>query len=235
MKRVRAFTLIELLVVIAIIAILAAILFPVFAKAREKARQSSCASNCKQQGLGAMQYLQDYDETYPAGLIGDASASYGPVSQNSAFTTAKLTADSIYPYVKNTQLFYCPSGDGGVMYSLDYGYNNRLCPDLRTLGTAGVKLATVKAPAECVMNGDSGAYMLGDNGLTSPTGNFWYWPGTACGRDPATLTPYALTGFAATDFVSGRHNTGLNIVFADGHTKWLSGVDFNSRTAWFYP
>ncbi|HLJ54913.1 MAG TPA: DUF1559 domain-containing protein [Chthonomonadaceae bacterium] len=61
-----AFTLIELLVVIAIIAVLAAILFPVFAQAREKARQASCVSNLKQQGLALMQYLQDYDERFPA-------------------------------------------------------------------------------------------------------------------------------------------------------------------------
>jgi prepilin-type N-terminal cleavage/methylation domain-containing protein len=59
------FTLIELLVVIAIIAILAAILFPVFAKVREKARQTTCTSNEKQIGLGILQYVQDYDETYP--------------------------------------------------------------------------------------------------------------------------------------------------------------------------
>jgi prepilin-type N-terminal cleavage/methylation domain-containing protein len=63
-KKKFGFTLIELLVVIAIIAILAAILFPVFGRARENARRSSCQSNLKQIGLGAMQYTQDYDEQY---------------------------------------------------------------------------------------------------------------------------------------------------------------------------
>lgn len=61
----RGFTLIELLIVIAIIAMLAAILFPVFATAREKARQTTCASNEKELGLAFLQYLADYDETYP--------------------------------------------------------------------------------------------------------------------------------------------------------------------------
>src|SRR5438128_4795174 len=67
----RAFTLIELLVVIAIIAILAAILFPVFAQAREKARAITCVSNLKQMSLGFMQYVQDYDESYPLGQYYD--------------------------------------------------------------------------------------------------------------------------------------------------------------------
>ena len=65
MRAPRAFTLVEMLVVIAIIAILAAILFPVFAKAREQARKTSCLSNEKQLGLGAMMYTQDYDEVLP--------------------------------------------------------------------------------------------------------------------------------------------------------------------------
>src|ERR687888_166883 len=65
----RGFTLIELLVVIAIIAILAAILFPVFARARESARRSTCLSNLKQIGTATLMYLQDYDDTYPSGLV----------------------------------------------------------------------------------------------------------------------------------------------------------------------
>jgi prepilin-type N-terminal cleavage/methylation domain-containing protein len=69
----KGFTLIELLVVIAIIAILAAILFPVFARAREKARQASCLSNCKQMGLGAVMYAQDYDEMTVPGYMDDAN------------------------------------------------------------------------------------------------------------------------------------------------------------------
>ncbi len=95
MKRRSGFTLIELLVVIAIIAILAAILFPVFAQAREKARAISCLSNEKQIGLGVIQYAQDYDEKNPGGLNG-----YGGGSGY---------AGQIYPYVKSTQVFKCPS------------------------------------------------------------------------------------------------------------------------------
>jgi prepilin-type N-terminal cleavage/methylation domain-containing protein len=90
----RAFTLIELLVVIAIIAILAAILFPVFAKAREKARQTSCASNERQLGLALLQYIQDYDENLPCG---DTAA------QNTGWDS------QIYPFVKSTGIFTCPS------------------------------------------------------------------------------------------------------------------------------
>ncbi len=94
----KGFTLIELLVVIAIIAILAAILFPVFAKAREKARQTSCLSNLRQISTGVLSYTQDYDERLP--LI------RGYVSATDRFYDWRMC---VHPYVKNTQIFACPS------------------------------------------------------------------------------------------------------------------------------
>jgi prepilin-type N-terminal cleavage/methylation domain-containing protein len=104
----NGFTLIELLVVIAIIAILAAILFPVFAQARAKARQTSCLSNVKQIGLGMMMYTQDYDET----LTVDAwdgwnkGSSYAACSRDNPLIRAEAKID---PYIKNSQIFACPS------------------------------------------------------------------------------------------------------------------------------
>ncbi|MEN6401236.1 MAG: prepilin-type N-terminal cleavage/methylation domain-containing protein, partial [Armatimonadia bacterium] len=115
-NRRRGFTLIELLVVIAIIAILAAILFPVFAKAREKARQTSCLNNLKQIGTAFIQYAQDYDERMPMRGINmvqpDTSApGYFFTTAYNGSTTGKLISwmDLVYPYIKNRQVFVCPS------------------------------------------------------------------------------------------------------------------------------
>lgn len=93
----KGFTLIELLVVIAIIAILAAILFPVFARAREKARQTSCLSNAKQMGLAYAMYAQDFDDR-------------GPCYDYVAGGTWRMSWDALlYNYVKNEQVFVCPT------------------------------------------------------------------------------------------------------------------------------
>lgn len=90
----RAFTLIELLVVIAIIAILAAILFPVFARAKEAAKKTACVSNEKQFLLGFQMYANDYDDLFMPAYTSNPNILWNQLFQ---------------PYIKNTDVFRCPS------------------------------------------------------------------------------------------------------------------------------
>ncbi len=233
MNRQRGFTLIELLVVIAIIAILAAILFPVFAKAREKARQSSCSSNLKQLGLALLQYCQDYDEAFPTSYIVSANTPPdGLVWYSDGSGITWFWPQIVYPYHKSNQIFVCPSSAiKWPPYSGNYGANTAIMP-YGSAGNKGLTLGALTAPATTFLALDAGPYGVGLGNLVGPTGNFWYVPGTANGRDPASLSP-ALSAALSSDFTSGRHNQGINITFADGHVKWLAGTSLlNNPTPW---
>jgi prepilin-type N-terminal cleavage/methylation domain-containing protein/prepilin-type processing-associated H-X9-DG protein len=98
------FSLIELLVVIAIIALISAILFPVFSQARAKARQATCVSNLKQLASGFQMYQQDFDDCYPY-WNWNYSSIQGSRDANRLNT---LWFNTIFPYVKNAQVFQCP-------------------------------------------------------------------------------------------------------------------------------
>jgi prepilin-type N-terminal cleavage/methylation domain-containing protein/prepilin-type processing-associated H-X9-DG protein len=139
----KGFTLIELLVVIAIIAILAAILFPVFARARESARQSSCSSNLKQMGTALMMYVQDFDEKLPGAAPYSAASPYGHwvlafnngAGQNAAQPGPfPVDQGALYPYVKNAQVYICPSDSNGRTKRLSYSMNS-VC-DFKLLAAA---------------------------------------------------------------------------------------------------
>jgi prepilin-type N-terminal cleavage/methylation domain-containing protein/prepilin-type processing-associated H-X9-DG protein len=195
------FTLIELLVVIAIIAILAAILFPVFARARENARRASCQSNLKQIALGFKQYIQDYDEEYPAtGSTASASDAWGL---------------SLQSYLKSFQIFQCPSettpisanastttyaGDNSFT---DYWYNSRL---------ASVKESAFTYISNSILQGDGSGVSGANSG------------GTAFGQADYTYDGNSYpstTASPATSDWTVRHLSGANYSFADGHVKWL--------------
>ena len=203
----KGFTLIELLVVIAIIAILAAILFPVFAKAREKARQASCLSNCKQLGLGIMQYAQDYDEKLPSYLAPWPAV---PVGNEGCDWW-----NGVYPYTKNTQVYVCPS----YQRIGAWNYNNHLfpvCPSYgMNQGLYGVSLGAIRFPAECIILGDSCHPMGGDWRIAWPK----CWAVLPGSGNPCTVrtTPTAQEP-------STIHNGGSNTVMCDGHAKWMTGT-----------
>ena len=125
-KENRGFTLIELLVVIAIIAILAAILFPVFARAREKARQTSCISNLKQLGLAAIMYAQDYDQMNfwfrgrPNTTVRDAFGNVVTPQMMGGPNYTVVMKAVFQPYIKNEQIFYCPSDRWKTQHTWTY-------------------------------------------------------------------------------------------------------------------
>lgn len=227
MKR-KGFTLIELLVVIAIIAILAAILFPVFARAREQARKAVCLSNLNQIGLGLMMYVQDYDETYPIGR----------------FSTTPLTwwYNVLDPYIKNKQVFVCPTAGqvGGSTSSKGYGWNIR-----GTLGAGNgfgyypgsmgtptgtfLKLAAVDEPSTTIIITDPSS-----NNNTS-TGGYY-----AIGYSNIGYIPVLHGGQVGPFYDASIPNAsapvapggGGNYLFADGHAKYLNASQSYCNIMW---
>jgi len=202
-----AFTLIELLVVIAIISILAAILFPVFARARENARRASCLSNLKQIGLGVMMYVQDYDESYP---------------QFNNYTTNQTWQVTIQPYVKNKQVFYCPSSSATNQVNGNYGANMWIFLDSRDTPNS-VNMAALESASTGYMLMDFGTYYGSFfNARDTSATNWNYLPGMGLdGANSYCQTTNISTMNRQDDCQSGRHFRGINMAFADGHVKWL--------------
>ena len=201
----RGFTLIELLVVIAIIAILAAILFPVFARAREKARQTTCMSNCKNLALAELMYCQDYDERFWNGM----NMNYGVLGNWNATDVDYNDGWQyfIYPYVKNNQMFFCPSGSM-ALGSRNYAINSH--------GLHGRALASVKSPSETFLLLDS-YYEYVNRGYD-----------TSGGHSLATLSETLGVGNSIPN-TAFRHNEMANVAFADGHVKALGQGDVLKR------
>ncbi len=201
MSKRTGFTLIELLVVIAIIAILAAILFPVFARVREKARQTSCLSNLKQLTLGVMMYTDDYDEVLPWDDLdydGSGDDSYGDGTWRGM----------IMPYVKNTQIFMCPSrtfetrafdgrfDDYGMYagYGINYAHYDW-----------GTHTPPYAQPLSCIQDASNCIILMESPGIHEVA--------NPMGEDAVRWVPNASWAV--------RHNGGANYSFCDGHAKWL--------------
>jgi prepilin-type processing-associated H-X9-DG protein len=216
---------------VAIISILAAILFPVFARARDNARRASCISNLKQIGLGVMMYVQDYDERFPGGYYGVPAGTVGPDGKI-YWDGVVFWEQMIYPYVKNHQVFFCPSSaqpfsvptsETGATSPYantlngNYGMNGLIATD----GTSNVpNMASVSSPASTYLFMEFGIYSFQPYYVLHPSGTY-YLPGVGnLGESCSSVTDTASTTFKS-DCESGRHFGGVTVGFADGHVKWL--------------
>jgi prepilin-type N-terminal cleavage/methylation domain-containing protein/prepilin-type processing-associated H-X9-DG protein len=220
----RGFTLIELLVVIAIIAILAAILFPVFAQAREKARMTSCLSNLKQIGTATMMYAQDYDETLAGWSFGNIKPTMFNMPENANYDWG-MAWYFWQPYIKNYQVFNCPSANNAALkgknppanaswpqFNLAYGYseyfyNSDFGNDkLAVLGNSQYGVSNIAIIGESTFSGIFNDWDAGATGNATYPTNYLARVALANGGGPLGRQP--------------RHN-GSQFVYADGHAKFI--------------
>jgi prepilin-type processing-associated H-X9-DG protein len=174
--------------------------------------------------MGFMMYVQDNDEKYPV-QNSAAPANYADIIiLNQPYdANSKNWIVAIYPYVKNWQLFKCPSslnfktaantpGVGGVPKpNSNTGYAaNGVLIENHTNGPRS--MALIPKPAEIVLVHefyDAYNYALIRPNRVSGESLYRYW------NYKGTTTPG----------VNELHFEGGNQAFADGHVKWRKQSD----------
>jgi len=216
----KGFTLIELLVVIAIIAILAAILFPVFARAREKARQASCQSNLKQIGLAAAMYMSDYDQRPCPCRCGTMVDKWGRGPGRIWWSGLLM------PYSKNYQMYACPSFDNPHFYGETEPYPTPADSVYRFHAGYGMNWYYTGGPADC-----GWWYFHKESSVRRPAETIYVtesYGSIVTGPNPSIGTTYSVwlnavnaAPYNAFWLWNAAHSDGANVLFFDGHVKFM--------------
>lgn len=161
-------------------------------------------------------YIQDYDEVLPPLYITTPGLSGGYYH----------TPEVLNPYVKNVQLWLCPSDTQSYQafedpagLRINYGYNQS-----RFVGRANfdgfLSQARIETPSETIVLIDDSNLYAGPYSPAVPT---TYNPGENLLNDPANT--------AGTRAVN-RHNETYNMSFADGHVKAMKDTQYRHWSYW---
>ena len=216
MNKQRGFTLIELLVVIAIIALLMALLMPALERAREQAQRIICLNDLRQLTLGWMMYAEENEGRLVNGEAGNDrtnSASqiiekawveqcWGNYSGGGRLSEElqkeRIKAGALWPYVKNVDVYRCPSGLAGEMltYAAMDGVNGRDRGGTKDGVNWVQNLTEIRRPHQRIVFIDEG-WVTGDSFAVVFDDDEWW-------DDPPA-----------------RHGAGTAQSFADGHSDWI--------------
>jgi prepilin-type processing-associated H-X9-DG protein/prepilin-type N-terminal cleavage/methylation domain-containing protein len=214
----QGFTLVEILVVIGVIVLLATFLFSVYGRVRESGNRAACSSNLGQIGLALRLYATDTGK-YPRSWFGSSN------DVPSDATTNYKWMDALYPYLKNEQLFVCPTDWANAPYSYrngtNYGSYGMNCayyaPGDKRTAPYGVRPSRIRDMA--------GTVQILDTHNPNGTDNWFVeWE-----FEPPPLDDAGTPRRLAT--VEERHGRTANALFCDGHVKAVSLDFLNQKNA----
>ena len=220
----RAFTLIEMLLVVAIIAILAMLLYPALGRIRESGRSTRCVSNLRQLQVAAINYAggngwlpectsywhsnDDGTKSHWHGWVAwyniygasDSQGSGGNYAWYGANGYASVTNGSLWGYVKNSDVYYCPTfamskNCNRSDTKWNYAMNNQISTrDVTTVPGQQINVLGMEATK---------TFMFCDNTLANLSTAY---PGMCASNNMATAA-------------ARWHGPKGNVIYVDGHVE----------------